>query len=315
MFKVSIKAWKFAEIAFNNERKKYKRKQQYKSFVLTLLNHKPSRYWFEILESDRYKEVLSQRPRLFLKPFKVYLSTQYSIHQRIKIICDTYDFIYDKQIEKVIWGEDHVICEFALKNGLPAKLMIGYNDRYRKEGELVLSLVIDHLDGNVASLSFAVEKSENNRWLCRIGCLQGRPVVNGIYVTKEAQKLMNGIRPKAFLIEILQEFCKTLDIASINAIGGKCQAQNRKHFIHIPLLHAIPFSYNEFWEEMGGKDLGNNWYVLPSVTSRKNITDIKSEKRSGYKKRYVLVDSVKGSLRDYLENNNCTIKSSPEVLK
>jgi uncharacterized protein VirK/YbjX len=314
MFKASVKAWRFAETAFSNERQKYKRKQQYKSFVLTLLNRKPSRYWFEILESDRYKEVLSQRPRLFLKPFKVYLSTQYSIHQRIKIICDTYDFIYDKKIEKIIRGEDHLVCEFALKNGLPAKLMIGYNDRYRKEGELVLSLVIDHLVGNVASLSFSVEKNENNKWLCRIGCLQGRPVVDGIYVTKEAQKLMNGIRPKAFLIEMLQEFCKTLDIPSINAVGGKCQAQNRKHFIHIPFLHTIPFSYNDFWEEMGGQDLGNNWYMLPSGTSRKEIADVKSEKRSSYKKRYILIDSVKDNLRDYLKNNTCKAESSPEVL-
>lgn len=314
MFEESIKAWKFAEIAFRNERHKYKRKQQYKSFVLTLLNREPSRRWFEILESDRYREVLSQRPRLFLKPFKVYLSTQYCIRQRIKILCDTYDFIYDKKIEKIIWGEEHVICEFALKNGLPAKLVIGYNDRYRKEGELVLSLVMDHLDGNVASLSFSVEKDENNKWLCRIGCLQGRPVVDGIYVTKEAQKLMNGIRPKAFLIEILQEFCKILDITSINAIGGKCQAQNRKHFIHIPFLHTIPFCYNGFWEEIGGLDLGNNWYVLPMITSRKNITDIKSEKRAVYRKRYALVDSIKESLCDYLESNTCTLKSSPEVL-
>lgn len=303
MFRIGIKAWNFAKIAFCNERYKYMRKQQYKSFVLALINHQSSRYWFEILEKDRYKEVLSQRPRLFLKPFKVYLSTQYSIRQRIKIICDTYDFIYDAHIEKIMWGEDHVICEFALKNGLPAKLMIGYNDRYRKEGELVLSLVIDHLYGNIASVSFSVEKNEKNEWLCRIGCLQGRPVVNGVYVTKEAQKLMNGIRPKAFLIEILQEFCKTLDIKSINAIGGKCQAQNKKHFIHISFLHTIQFSYNAFWEEMGGQDLGNNWYALPSETSRKNINEIKSEKRASYRKRYELIDSVKSSLHDYLKNN------------
>jgi len=301
MFGIGIKAWNFAKIAFSDERYKYMRKQQYKSFVLALINYKSSRYWFEILERDRYREVLSQRPRLFLKPFKVYLSTQYSIHQRIKIICDTYDFIYNEHIEKIIQGEDHLICEFALKNGLPAKLMIGYNDRYRKEGELVFSLVIDHLYGNIASLSFSVEKYGNNEWMCRIGCLQGRPVVHGVYVTKEAQKLMNGVRPKAFLVEILQEFCKTLGIVSINAIGGKCQAQNKKHFIHISFLHTIQFSYNDFWEEMGGHDLGNNWHALPSETSRKNINDIKSEKRASYRKRYELIDSVKNSLRDYLK--------------
>ncbi|MDR2236310.1 MAG: VirK/YbjX family protein [Chryseobacterium sp.] len=302
MFKISIKAWGYAKTAFSDERHQYMRKQQYKSFVLSCLHYRSSRDWFKILETDRYREILTQRPRLFLKPFKVYLSTRYSMRERIKVICDTYDCIYAKNMEKVIRGEGHTIDEFTLKNKMPGKLVIGYNDRYRKEGELVLSLVIDHLQGNIASVSFSFEKMLNNEWLCRIGCLQGRPSVEGVYVTKEAQKLMNGIRPKVFLIEILQEFCKILDIKNINAIGSRYQAQNKKHFIHIPFLHAIRFSYDDFWKEIGGEDIGENWYALPLETVRKNISDIKSEKRAYYKKRYELMDAVKGNLYLYLRN-------------
>lgn len=303
MLKSSIKAWNYAQIAFSTEKPKYKRKQQYKSFALSLLNHKTCTHWFETLEENRYKEILSHRPRLFLKPFKTYLSTQYSFKKKIKIICDTYDFIYANNIKKIICSESNTICEFTLKNNQPGKLKIGYDDRYRKEGELVLSLVIDHLHGNIASVAFSFEKNENNEWICKIGCLQGRPISHGVYVTKEAQKLMNGIRPKAFLIETLQEFCKVFDIKEIHAISGKHQAQNRKHFIHIPFLHTIRFSYDDFWTEIGGEDLGENWYLLPLKTNRKNISEIKSEKRSSYKKRYELIDSVKTNLSDYLKNN------------
>ncbi|MBV8328556.1 DUF535 family protein [Chryseobacterium sp.] len=304
MFEVNIKAWNYAKVAFSDERDKYRYKQQYKSFFLSLLNREPSRKWFTILESERYKEIVAKRPRLFLKPFKAYLSTQYCINRRIKILCDTYDFIYDNKIEKVIQDEDCTVCEFNLKNNLPAKLKIGYNDRYRKEGELVFSLVIDHLHGKIASVSFSFEKDEKNGWICRIGCLQGRPVVDGVYVTKEAQKLMNGIRPKAFLIEVLQEFCKVFEMKSIDAIGGKYQAQNKKHFIHIPFLHAIRFSYDGFWEEIGGKYAENDWYSLPLETSRKEMSEIKSEKRSAYRKRYELIDAVKTDLQHYFRNTS-----------
>ena len=303
MIKISIKAWNYAKVAFSDEAYQYMRKQQYKSFALTLLNYIPSREWFKILENERYKEILLHRPRLYLKPFKTYLSTQYCITKKIKIICDTYNFIYKNNIEKILYKESSTICDLSLKNNFPRQLTIGYDDRYRKEGELAISLKIDHLHGIIASIAFSLELNEGNEWMCRIGCLQGRPARDGTYVTKEAQKLMNGIRPKAFLIEILQEFCKILEIKHIHAIGGKCQAQNRKHFIHIPSLHSIHFSYDNFWKEIGGENVEKNWYSLPLETHKRDINEIKSEKRSYYKKRYELLDRVKLDLFNYLKDN------------
>ncbi|MEJ5050251.1 DUF535 family protein [Chryseobacterium culicis] len=300
MFDIGVKAWNYAKIAFSTEKPQYLRKQQYKSFILSLWEYGDSGYWFTILESDRYREILSYRPRLFLKPFKAYLSTRYDIRRKIKIICDTYDFIYDHNLKKIIHKDDWVICEFPLKNNLPGRLEIGYNDRYRKEGELVFSLVIDHLHGKIASVSFSLERNKKDEWVCKIGCLQGRPAIDGTYVTKEAQKLMYGIRPKSFLIEILQEFCKEFDVKLIMGIGGKYQVQNKKHFIHLPFIHTICFSYDNFWKEIGGRNTGIGWYILPLETSRKNMDDIKSEKRASYKKRYALMDFVKESLCIYL---------------
>jgi len=303
MIKNSIKAWNYAKVAFSDERYKYMRKQQYKSFALALLNNIPSKEWFKTLENERYKEVLLHRPRLYLKPFKTYLSTQYSITKKMKIICDTYNFIYKNNIEKILYKESNTICELPLKNNVSGQLVIGYDDRYRKEGELVISLKIDHLHGVIASIAFSLEVSESNEWICKIGCLQGKPARDGVYVTKEAQKLMNGIRPKAFLIEILQEFCKILGVKHIHAIGGKYQAQKRKHFIHISSLHSIHFSYDNFWKEIGGINMEKNWYSLPLETHKRDISEIKSEKRSCYKKRYELLDRVKLDLLNYLKNN------------
>ena len=94
MIRVSIKAWNYARVAFSDEKPNYMRKQQYKSFALASLHHIPSKRWFKILDTDNFTEILHHRPRLYLKPFKTYLSTDYSITKKIKIICDTYRFIY-----------------------------------------------------------------------------------------------------------------------------------------------------------------------------------------------------------------------------
>lgn len=301
MFKNSIKAWNYAKIAFKNERPEYIRKQQYKSFILTFYNPITSEKWYNILESDRYREILKHRPSLFLKPFKSYISTQLSIEKKIKIICDTYDFIYEYKIDEFLINKNFNVCEFNLKNELTGKLTIGYDDRYRREGELVLSLVIDHLNGVIASICFSLERSENDEWVCRVGCLQGRPWIDDVYITKEAQKLMHGLRPKVFLIEILQEFCRTFNIKYIYAISGKHQAQKRKHIIHIPFLHDLKFSYDNFWKEIGGTISKGNWYSLPLNSPRRSFDTIKSEKRAYYRRRYLMVDFVKESLNSCLK--------------
>ncbi|WP_027379689.1 DUF535 family protein [Chryseobacterium daeguense] len=302
MIRVSIKAWNYARVAFSDEKPNYMRKQQYKSFALASLHHIPSKRWFKILDTDNFTEILHHRPRLYLKPFKTYLSTDYSITKKIKIICDTYRFIYQNNIQKIIYKESENFSNLPLKNNFPGHVSIGYDDRYRKEGELVISLFIDHLHGVISSVAFSFEFNESSGWICKIGCLQGRPVRDGQYVTKEAQKLMSGIRPKAFLIEILQEFCKILEVKHIHAIGGRYQAQKKKHFVHIPSLHSIHFSYDDFWKEIGGKEIGENWYALPLETQKRDISEIKSEKRAYYKRRYELMDKVKADLFNFLKD-------------
>ncbi|SHM53392.1 hypothetical protein SAMN05444360_11388 [Chryseobacterium carnipullorum] len=295
-----IKGWKLAKFAFSDEKKKYRIKQQYKSFFLAMFNPFFAKKWFNKINSSEFSEILFFRPRLFLKPFKAYMSITWTKEQKMKVIIDTYTFLLSKKGKRNLISQEIVISKFLLKDGTEARVIIGYDDRYRKEGEIVMSLFCGELHGVISSIAFSFEEQSPDHWVCWIGCLQGRPQTEGTYVTKKAQKLMYGIRPKALLFELLQKLINDLDIKEIYGIGDGIQAQKRKHFIHLPRLHTIAFSYDGFWNELGGDYQEDGWYRLPVKTVRKDINNIKSHKRAYYKKRYELVNLILLDIEEFL---------------
>ncbi|HWZ22896.1 MAG TPA: DUF535 family protein [Cytophagaceae bacterium] len=296
----AIKGWQFASQAFAHRKKSSRIKQQLKSFFLTLVNAKTAAQWFKILESSDFKIVKSNRPELYIKPFRVYMSTMWTKKQRIKVIQDTYRFILGKgeAFTQVITSDSELeITRFKMKDDMEGYLTLGYDGRYRKEGELVLSFSCDQLEGKIVAVAFSFEEIEKDRWVCRIGCVQGHGK-NEAYSSKIAQKQLFGLRPKSLVILTVQELSKCLGLTAVYGAGDIIQAYRRKHAIHIHWRHAIKFDYDAFWAESGGQPEKDGWYELPLTPIRRSIQEIKSEKRSLYTKRYRMLDELSLKVAD-----------------
>jgi len=292
MFSSAKQAWILAAGAFSNEHEKYRRKQQYKSawhaFVFPLFAAK----WFNILNSSALKSVTQYRSRLYLKPFRIYMSTKWSKGRRVKVILDTYSFISDL-------GENFLLCvlddgrfpiaTFHLKDGAEATISIGYDERYRKEGELVFFFDCEHLGGFIFGASFCFENTPEKGWVCRIGCVQGTKNEN---IVNAAQDFAHGLRPKSLMVFVIQEFCKCLNIHTLYGVGQSIQAFRRKHAIHIQCLHKIHFNYNQLWTESGGEQGKDGWFLLPVLVHKKRMEEIKTNKRAMYRRRYMMMDNI-----------------------
>ena len=50
--------------------------------------------------------------------------------------------------------------------------------------------------------------------------------------------------------------------------------------------------YDSFWLSIGGEKQDNGNFMLPLVMPRKTIEEIASKKRSEYRRRYALLDSL-----------------------
>ena len=291
---VAIEGWELASIAFANEHRSYLRRQQWRSFFGALLNVTSSSEWFRILKSPEFKIILQYRPKLYFKIFNVYMSIHWDKKQKIKVILDTYRFLMGKGdllMNLLRQNDGFEMVSFSFYEKTSGVLVLRYDHRYRKEGELVFSFECDALGGRIIDAAFSFEKNEEDNWVCRIGCVQGHSKTEEYYA-KIAQKMMHGLRPKSFIIFAIQEFSRLLGVSAIYGAGDSIQAYRRKHAIHIPWRHSIYFNYNSIWSESGGTPDEFGWYKLPLVPARKEIHEIKTTKRAQYARRYQMLDDI-----------------------
>ena len=288
------------EHSFANENPKYIKKQKNKILFHTLLNIPFAKKWFSLIQSEEYKWVLSHRPRIYFKPFRVYMSTKWGKKERTKALLSCYAFIKQQPfLTRVIQEEKPIkLAEFTMKyNGEKGQIYLGYNERFRKEGELVVSLHCDSYQEAICEASFVIDK-ENEEWVCRIGCVQGNKSAETENAIKELQKQMYALRPKALMIFIIQELSRQLGCSALYGVGSKIQAHNKKHFIHIEWLHKLSFSYDTLWKEADGSPDKDGWFKLPIQMQRKSMEEIKSSKRSLYRSRYEMLDKIAAEIQE-----------------
>ena len=292
-------ALKLTEQGFSNENPKYIKKQKNKILFHTLLNIPFAKKWFSLIQSEEYKWVLSHRPRIYFKPFRVYMSTKWGKKERTKALLSCYAFIKQQPfLTRVIQEQKPIkLAEFTMKyNGEKGQIYLGYNERFRKEGELVVSLHCDSYQEAICEASFVIDK-ENEEWICRIGCVQGNKSAETENAIKELQKQMYALRPKALMIFIIQELSRQLGCTALYGVGSKIQAHNKKHFIHIEWLHKLSFSYDTLWKEADGVPDKDGWFKLPIELQRKSMEEIKSSKRSLYRSRYEMLDKIAAEIQ------------------
>lgn len=294
-----------AYIGYNDAGESYRKKQQYKIAFHSLLNLKFASRWFKFLRSDEFKFVYSARPNIYIKPFRPYISIKWDKDKKIKVILDSYKFLQSKgDIFHQILNDGHkILATFMLMDKdnkqYSLDLKLGYIERFRKEGELVLYLHSRDMGEDIAYVAFSFENNNDNI-SALIGSVQGH-ISNKEYATKIIQKLMYGIRPISFIIFAIQVLAKSLKCKDIYCAGDKIHTYRRKHAIAIPWNYKINFDYDKFYKEVGGEKTKDNWFKLPLQEQRKDMKDIKSKKRSLYKKRYALLDDISLQIQESLK--------------
>jgi uncharacterized protein len=257
------------------------------------VNPSESVLWFEQVKTDCFMPFLEINPRLALKPTRVYMSTRWKMTQKIKVLQDTYNFIHLNRTfvqNSLLQPDGGVIAQTDLGKHGNATIVLSYDSRFRKEGELVLSLWISSLTRAIAFLSFSLESHPDGTCSCYIGCLQGGKEGNQKEDVVTASKAMHGLRPKAALVFAVQEMARAFGARELLGVGNDIQAHRRKHIIHIPFLHDYTFDYNATWSDVGGVPDKEGWYRLPLETYRHSREEIKTNKRSMYVKRYAMMD-------------------------
>ena len=182
---------------------------------------------------------------------------------------------------------------------LDMKAQLYYGAGQRKEGLLTLLLTLENQ--GVYHANFRFGKGFNGEPAMWIGTVQGYK--DGLDNAKTVTKKMFGYRPKNFIMFLLRHIAVICKVESIYAVSDEGFYANT----HLVRGHRAKVTeLNPLWEESGGVVCSDKrFFKIPLEEYRKPIEEIKSQKRSQYRKRYDLLDQyqeeVQENLKPYLK--------------
>ena len=244
--------------------------------------------------------VKNKQPDIYRKPYRAYMLCSMSTDEKYKYILSHYDYICKimlldaiKNIYTTKDGENILTFNSSKMGNFDINLC--YIHTLGKEGELTLLLSQNKED--IYSIQLTFFQTVSNGLEVLIGGIQGRGDISSDFI-KRLTKDLHGVRPRNLLFFILRRICKVLDIETIKAV------QTNEHISscsHVNKTGKFKADYNIYWEEEDGIKI-DSWYILPTQEKRKTIDEIKSKKRSMYRKRYEMLDSFKDEVDENLLN-------------
>jgi uncharacterized protein VirK/YbjX len=290
--------WSLVALGYAGESKFTILKKRTRLATTAAQNSKIFLTWLRYLRTLEFSKYATHNKRLTLKPLRVYMSAHWNMEQRIKVILDTYKVINTSGIllKAIQTGTKGLVIATIPNNDNhenALQIRLGYDNTFRKEGELVLMLWCPQLNGPIISLAFSFEYQDDAKLALYIACVQGGSDADN----KTISKLMYGIWPRVFIVFVIQEIAQSLKVEFIYGIGNSIHSHIKKHFIYLPSHHKLSFDYDSLWKSLGGTNSLDGWYNIPLQQERRSYENMKSNKRAMYRYRYAMLDNVSEQVR------------------
>ena len=158
-----------------------------------------------------------------------------------------------------------------------------------KEGEATLTFC-DSQNTVLAEMTFTLCQFEGKSTLF-IGGLQGAKAHVPHELIQKATKACHGLFPKRLLVEAAMTFGAAFPVEQIVAVSNATHIYRSWRY-RKKKEGKLLADYDSFWLSLGGEKQDNGHFMLPLVMPRKPMEEIASKKRSEYRRRYELLDSL-----------------------
>ena len=265
--------------------------------ISLIKNNKTANTFKEGEKITSFNNLLYYRPHtigIFIWP---YICSNWNVEQRVDNLVNHYQTIETLGPPYNFHCDQELILLDLDEISPKLKIILDQPRWFQREGQLVLNIHVDTF--RAFSIAFNLETSSTGDLICFIGGIQGRKVkdINSLY--KGISKSMYGLRTRDIIIEILQMFCRHLNVKKILAVADESRHHRHQYFNK----KEFPFNYNDAWKDRGGTIAENqNFYRIPVIANRRNLNDVPSKKRALYRKRYLLLDEIEKQLQISLAN-------------
>jgi hypothetical protein len=258
---------------------------------------KDTREWFQFLQKPELNVVIRNHPYLYHKLQRPYLNCKLTTRQRLDALEQHYQFIIahvsPRGMERLYTPPGATLASFTLKNLGDHEIRLACS-RQEKEGDLAVSLVKKDSGARLFNLSFSVWKFQNEQSEIFIGGLQGGRSIDKDSVVA-LTRAVHGMRPKALLVYAVQQIAACWEIPNLRAVSDAAHI-----YRHFQKRRTLSTSYDEFWEECGGKLSADGIFDLPAVFIPRDISTIKVNKRQMYRRRYEMLGDIASQIRGEL---------------
>ncbi len=240
-----------------------------------------------------YSEVLSRSPIVLRYVREPYIHNDWSVAERFNHILGHY-----RQLNHIPHYFD--ITAKASKEVLDlsdysedARVVIEHPIWFHREGEAVVTLF--KRDLRVMSCAISFGQVALNRAMY-IGSVQGIHAYisseESLAVFRDLTKNFYGLRPRAFIIELVRMLARATGTKYLYAISDKNRHQ-RHPFFGDYLDNAVStVDYDDVWIERRGVLLKNGFYSIPLDSRRRDLSEVASKKRGMYRNRYQMLDDL-----------------------
>lgn len=178
-------------------------------------------------------------------------------------------------------------------------LTLRADDGLDREGEATL-LLSDEENNTLAKITFALCRYAGKSTLY-IGGLQGPKPDVPHDVIQRGTKACHGLFPKRLLLESILTLAVYLDVEAIRAVSNETHIYRSLRY-RKKKKEKLLADYNCFWESLGAVASSDGDYILPRAIVRKPMAEIASKKRSEYRRRYALLDSLRTQIESHFDD-------------
>ena len=242
-------------------------------------------------------EMLRATPSLPCKLHRVYQSVNVNREIALKNIIAHYDHFAARVPPALCHGhfsdQPLHIATLAGKEGQRYFIQFNAAGRLDKEGEATLMFTLENGEP-LATVTFALINYRGQPTLF-IGAIQGPRAHVEHSEIQAATKACHGLFPKKLVMEATLLLAELTQMTQIVAVANKTHIyENARYKKRKGMMFA---DYDSFWETLQGELKEDDYYHLPRQIPHRSLEEIASKRRSEYRRRYQLLDSLEAQVR------------------
>ncbi len=272
--------------------------KRFRFIARSLIFWRVSRQWLTFLAEPKMEQVVAANPAIYAKLARKFACSTFDQKQRLLVIRQHYQFLasVSEHVRRRILDEDGLeVLQFE-QAGCNHSFRLIIARESSREGEMTLRWTVD--SRRVADVTFVFCLSSHYEPCLLIGGIQGCRPDAAPDQFRDLTKAMHGLRPMPAVIHVLRALAAALDVRLLVAVGDKNHVLGRKR-----ALGRLQISYDRIWLESGGVAQPDGNFLLPLATPVKDLSEIPSQKRAMYRRRYELMAAMSAGVLASVRQN------------